>query len=88
MEKAESADETSVDEIEDAYSDLFEAYHDYRSIDAEYGMFYGKEEAEEVKRAISRKSFDAIVDYLDLTTESQALQDVVNTLVDPTSAKI
>jgi hypothetical protein len=50
VEKAESADETSVDEIDDAYSDLFEAYHDYRSIDAEYGMFYGKEEAEEVKR--------------------------------------
>jgi hypothetical protein len=88
VEKAESADETSADEIEDAYSDLFEAYHEYRSINPEYGMFYGKEESEEVKRAISRKSFDSIVDYLDLNTESQALQDVVNTLVDPTSAKM
>jgi hypothetical protein len=86
VEEAESAEEPSIDKIEDAYSDLFEAYHDYRSVDAEYGMFYGKEEAEEVKRAISRKSFDAIVDYLDLKTESQALQDIVNTLVDPTSA--
>lgn len=88
VEKAESADERSVDAIEDAYSDLFEAYHDYRSINPEYGMFYGKEEAEEVKRAISRKSFNSIVDYLDLSEESQALQDVVNTLVDPTSAKM
>lgn len=88
VEKAESADELSIDDIDNAYSDLFEAYHEYRSIDPQYGLFYGKEESEEVKRAISRKSFDAIVDYLDLKQESQALQDVVNTLVDPTSAKM
>ena len=88
IEKAESATKVNVDTIDTAYSDLFEAYHEFRTIDDEYGAFYGKMEPEEVKRAISRKSFDAIVDYLDLKAESQALQSVVNTLVDTKSASM
>lgn len=93
VEKAESAEEPSKDEIEDAYSDLFEAYHSYRVVDQKYGENYGKsvffeEGSEQLKRSMSRTSFDAIIDYLDLNAESQALQDVVNTLVDPTSAKM
>ena len=84
IDKLESSEEPSMDEVEDAYSDLFEAYHEYRSLDPMHGFM----EPEEVKRAISRKSFDAIVDYLDLSNESQALQGVVNTLLDPTSAKM
>ena len=88
IEKAESATKVNVDAVDTAYSDLFEAYHEFRTIDDEYGAFYGKMEPEEVKRAISRKSFDAIVDYLDLKAESQALQSVVNTLVDTKSASM
>lgn len=88
IEKAEGATKVNVDTIDTAYSDLFEAYHEFRTIDDEYGAFYGKMEPEEVKRAISRKSFDAIVDYLDLKAESQALQSVVNTLVDTKSASM
>ena len=84
IDKLESSEEPSMDEVEDAYSDLFEAYHEYRSLDPMHGFM----EPEEVKRTISRKSFDAIVDYLDLSNESQALQGVVNTLLDPTSAKM
>ena len=88
IEKAESASKTNINDIDAAYSDLFEAYHEFRTIDEEYGNFYGTMEPEEVKRAISRKSFDAIVDYLDLKAESQALQSVVNTLVDTRSASM
>lgn len=84
IDKLESSEDPSMDESEDAYSDLFEAYHEYRSLDPMHGFM----ESEEVKRAISRKSFDAVVDYLDLSNESQALQGVVNTLLDPTSAKM
>ena len=83
IDKEGSSEEPSPDKIEDAYSDLFEAYHEYRSVDPIHAFM----EAEPVKRAISRKSFDAIVDYLDLNAESEALQSIVNTLLDPSAAK-
>jgi hypothetical protein len=84
VESVQNAEDQSMDDFDNAYSDLFEAYHEFRTLDPMHGFM----EPEEVKRAISRKSFDNIVDYLDLSDESEALQGIVNTLLDPTSAKM
>jgi hypothetical protein len=84
VEEIESNEDSTVDEIESAYSTMFEAYHKLRTLDSEFGIG----EPEEVKRAISRKSFNAITDYLDLSSESDVLQAAVNTLLDPESASM
>ena len=86
LEKVEKDEESSIDDVDNAYSDLFEAYHQLRSLNPEYGKLFGTEESEEVKRAISRKSFDALTDYLALDRESQALQAAVDTLLNPKTA--
>lgn len=69
-------------QLEEVYDELFEAYHDYRSTSADYV----KGEPEQVRRTVSKKSFDVLFDYLSLDKENEKLQEVVNTLLDPNSA--
>lgn len=82
LEAVQNDENATGAQVEDVYDELFEAYHDYRTVSKDYL----KGEREELKRVASRKSFDALFDYLTLNQENDKLQEVVNTLLDPNSA--
>lgn len=82
LESIQNDENATGAQLEEVYEELFEAYHDYRTVSADYL----KGEREELKRVASRKSFDVLFDYLTLNQENDKLQEVVDTLLDPNSA--